>query len=103
MDRLSQPDLIRIVGFDIWRGWCGGMHCLDLGIYQSVVASCLFELVHEGVWGEADDGGLRLAHVEYKVRCRHKGLAPCPRFEKSKLAREEDIFHYPHNRRQRLP
>ena len=85
MDRLVRPELSRIVGFDIWRCWADAMHCLDLGIYQSVAASCLFDLVAEGVWGATNETGFVLAHVDYKVWCRVNGHLPCPRFDKSKL------------------
>ena len=58
------------------------MHCLDLGIYQSVAASCLFDLVAEVVCGETNDTGFALAPVDYKEWCRANGHLPCPRFDK---------------------
>ena len=86
-DRFSKPEFFSIVGFNIWRRWCDAMHCLDLGVYQSVAGSCLTELVEEGVWGSTDGDGYMLAHVEYKEWCRARGLPPAPRFEKSRLCR----------------
>ena len=62
------------------------MHCLDLGVYQSVAASCLFELVEWGCWdGEAIQESFYLAHAEYKVWCCFVGVPPCVRFERQKL------------------
>lgn len=86
-DRYERPPFFDIIGFDIWRCWCDAMHCLDLGVYQSVAASCLCELVREGVWGHIGDDGYKLAHIEYKGWCSARGLPPAPRFEKSRLVK----------------
>ena len=48
-----RPHLTNIVGFSVWRCWVDAMHCMDLGVYQSVAASCLSELVQENVWPSA--------------------------------------------------
>ena len=43
-----------IIGFSTWRCWVDAMHNLDLGIYQSIAAGCLVELVCENVWPAAN-------------------------------------------------
>ena len=90
--RLVRPELMRIVGFDIWRCWPDAMHCLDLGVYQLVAASCLVELVGEGVWHRTDDAGYKAAHVDYKGWCGSHDLPPCPVFSKEKLVSAADQY-----------
>ncbi len=85
-DRFERPAIFDVIGFDIWRCWVDAMHCLDLGVYESVAASCLVELIQQGVWGHHDDEDLfKLAHEDYKGWCRGKSLPPAPRFEKGRL------------------
>eukprot|EP00959_Pyramimonas_sp_CCMP1952_P229908 4806869-Pyramimonas_sp.AAC.1 len=51
--RDAGPDrcpLLEIPGFHVWRVWVDAAHNLDLGQYQYSAASCLAELVAEGVW-----------------------------------------------------
>ena len=67
------------------------MHCLDLGLLQYVIPSCLVELCEEGVW----PGGNRkerflAAHVEYKVFCNNIGERPAPRFSDTKWCPDGD-------------
>ena len=81
-----------IIGFNIWRCWCDAMHCLDLGVYQSVAASCLTELVEEGVWTHVGEDGFKVAHVAYKEWCVERGLPPAPRFEKARLFKKRTDF-----------
>ena len=85
--RLIRPALLDIIGFDIWRCWPDAMHILDLGVYQSVAGSCLFELVLEGVWTYTDDAGFKAAHVQYKKWCTKHRLEPCPMFDQGQLRR----------------
>ena len=91
-DRRSRPALTRMLGFDVWRCWADAMHVLDLGIYQCVVASCLIDLVEEHVWGPSAEEGYKMAQVEYKACCNIVSVEPCPRFEKSKLAPNNNEF-----------
>ena len=93
-DRYEKPHLFGIIGFDIWRCWCDAMHCLDLGVYQSVAASCLAELCAERVWGVAVSEGdqYAVAHTAYKEWCVRHGQAACPRFEKDKLWKSQADF-----------
>lgn len=92
-DRYERPELFKIIGFDVWRCWCDAMHCLDLGVYESVAGSCLVELVEEKVWGTVDeDDAYKLAHEEYKGWCRGRGLAPAPRFERARLQKGQTDF-----------
>ena len=82
---MIKPELLGIIGFDIWRCWLDAMHILDLGLYQSVAGSCLYELVNEGVWTHKEDAGFKAAHVAYKEWCKDRGLPPCPMFDAKKL------------------
>lgn len=69
------------------------MYILDLGIYQSVAASCLFELVMEGAWLAATvDDRFCLAHADYKAWCKEQNVAPCPRFHHKKLVPSQTHF-----------
>ena len=90
--RLIRPELMGIVGFDIWRCWPDAMHCLDLGVYKYVAASCLVELVGEGVWHRTDDAGYKAAHLDYKLWCQLRNLPPCPLFDKTKLVASSDQY-----------
>ena len=68
------------------------MHCLDLGVYESVAATCLEELVQEKVWGDnKHEESYTIAHGEYKAWCSKHGLPPAPRFERSKLAKANEF------------
>jgi hypothetical protein len=91
-DRYSRPEFFNIIGFSIWRCWCDAMHCLDLGVYQSVAASCLAELVEEGVWTHVGEDGFKVAHIAYKEWCVEHGLPPAPRFEKGRLFKKRTDF-----------
>ena len=67
------------------------MHCLDLGVYQSICASCLLELAREGAWaGGSIDECFYSAHADYKAWCRGRRLPPCPRFEHRKICPHND-------------
>lgn len=88
----QRPSLSRILGFSIWRCLPDAMHCLDLGVYQNVAAACLTELAAEGVWPGDENGAYRHAHLQYKAWCRPRGLPPCPRFDKHRLAPGGTIF-----------
>jgi len=82
----ERPEITRLIGFDIWRCVTDAMHNLDLGVYQVVAASCLVELISEGVWpGDSNDERYAAAHHEYKGWCRARGLQPCPPFKGTTL------------------
>ena len=82
----NRPHFTRILGFDIWRVWVDAMHCMDLGVYQSVAASCLLDLVDLRCWDAGTNSeAFNMAHSEYKAWCSFVGVPACPRFEKSKL------------------
>ena len=76
----SASELIRIPGFHIYRCWADGAHELDLGWYQFAGASCLVELVQEGVWHGLYEDRYLEAHLDYKEYCQDHNLEPGPRF-----------------------
>ena len=84
LDEISP--LFKIPGFNIWRVWTDAMHCLDLGVYQEINASCLYELTDSGTWpGPTRQTRLDHAHVDYKAWCRTNNHEPCPRFDAEAL------------------
>ena len=91
-DRYMRPEFFNIIGFTIWRCWSDAMHVLDLGVYQSIAASCLAELVEEGVWTHTGEDGYKVAHIAYKEWCVLRGLPPAPRFEKGRLFKTRTDF-----------
>ena len=87
----DKSPLFRIPGFSIWRAWADAMHCLDLGVYQTIIPSCLVELVAERVFpGATFDERFLNAHAEYSDWCRGNGLQPCPRFNKIAIWTDAD-------------
>ena len=77
--------LYYIPGFSLLRCWVDALHCLDLGILQSIIPSALAELVDEGVWVGGDRGEQYLrAHTDYRRWCNSRGEVPCPKFKASK-------------------
>jgi len=77
---------LNLVGFDIWYCLVGAMHCLDLGVYQSLAASGLLFAVQKNVWPGANiQERFYHAHVHHKEWCKVKAYAPCPPFIHSKL------------------
>lgn len=91
-DRYVRPEFFGIIGFNIWRCWSDAMHVLDLGVYQSVAASCLEEFVQEGMWASTGSEGYLHAHVDYKAWCSARGFPPAPRFERSRLVKSTTEF-----------
>ena len=82
----NQSPFLDLIGFSIWRVWVDAMHCLDLGVYQTICASGLKCLVRLGVWpGDNTEEQFHMSHVDYKAWCKQKGFSACPRFEPSKL------------------
>ena len=91
----QRSPLLAIIGFDIWRCWPDAMHLLDLGLYQFIVASCMFELAIQGVWGGASrEERFFSAHVEYVAWCQLHNLPPCPRFQYAKVCPTNDNYAF---------
>jgi hypothetical protein len=84
---LEEPrsPLYSILGFSHLRCWVDALHCLDLGILQSIIPSAMLELTEEGVWpgGSRADRYLE-AHRDYKLWCHDRNEVPAPRFVDSK-------------------
>ena len=67
------------------------MHCLDLGVYQSLAASGLLFAVQRGVWeGTNLQERYYRAHVRYSEWCKAHHYAPCPPFVYTKLCLTND-------------
>ena len=82
----DRSPLTMIIGFTIWRCWVDCMHNLDLGVYQTICACSLFELVHENFWhGNTVDDKFSNAYLDYKDYCKKHKLQPCAKFERKKL------------------
>lgn len=63
--------LLFLPGFSIWRVWFDAMHVLDLGIYQSVIPSVMFELAAAGIFGLGTLARqFQTAYRRYRVWCR---------------------------------
>ena len=87
----TRSPLFLIPGFEISRCFVDAMHCVDLGLLQSIIPSCLVELCEEGVW----EGGTRqerfvAAHVDYKGFCNSISERAAPRFNDSKWCPDGD-------------
>ena len=73
-----------IRGFSIWRVWQDAMHTLDLGVYQILVPSCIWELTQTSDFWKAPTRAARmlLAYRHYKAWCiKHKIQGTCRKFE----------------------
>ena len=65
------------------------MHCLDLGVYQVIVACCLLEVSLENLWeGATQQERLLNGYQKYKQWCRTQSVEPCHRFSLKKLTPE---------------
>ena len=77
--------LSRLPGFTIWRCIVDAMHCLDLGVYQVLVACALCEMSSEHIWpGDNQDERLLAGYAQYKIWCKGQDVEPCHRFDLKK-------------------
>ena len=81
-----QSPFLDLIGFHIWFCLVDAMHCLDLGVYQSLAASGLLFAVQRGVWEGANiQERFYRAHAQYSEWCKTHHYAPCPPFMYAKL------------------
>ena len=88
----NQSVFIRLRGFNIWRVWQDAMHTLDLGLYQYIGPSVLFELVsNTRLWHATSRAGrLMQAHGAYKIWCKqHKVMNPIAPFQAVSFRRKK--------------
>ena len=84
MEQHIYSPFLHLRGFTIWRVWTDAMHNLDLGVYQWIVPSAIWEVTTDRTIFHAPTRAMRLLllYLDYKAWCkRHNIQAPLKKFQ----------------------